>query len=290
MAGLGKQKALGVTSSGIKTLADPINLSHYTTLSGLKGIIEAGQIWASNVSFLNDRRELVHGIEASVKAIKRFAKESSYQNWYDLFKSASADVLAGRIPNTYAACFCGRSDILSQWRGYGGSEQGVAIAFDKKQLKKMLAKQKAYLCEVKYGNLSAAAKMSDGLKHEIDAFEALEELVGASTEDQMSAEAYSILCRLIPQFKRLGFADEREWRFVIQQEALGEDVCFRVCRNVIVPYIPLGPGAGGKLPIDHIVVGPGADQELTKRSIEIFLGQRGYNSVSVHLSSVPFRA
>jgi len=34
----------------------PSTLSHYTNLVGLVGIVDNGEIWASNVSFLNDRR------------------------------------------------------------------------------------------------------------------------------------------------------------------------------------------------------------------------------------------
>jgi hypothetical protein len=45
-----------------KFLSHPDSLTHYTDLRGMMGIIESKQIWASNVSFLNDRRELLHGL------------------------------------------------------------------------------------------------------------------------------------------------------------------------------------------------------------------------------------
>jgi hypothetical protein len=112
----------------------PYTLSHYTNLVGLVGIVDYGEIWASNVSFLNDRRELQYGLDAAAKVVKKFASKETYAEWHKPLSTALARLRAGRIPNTYAACFCEKSDLLSQWRGYGGAEQGVAIAFNRSKL------------------------------------------------------------------------------------------------------------------------------------------------------------
>lgn len=36
---------------------------HYTDLNGLKGIIESEALWATNINFLNDKNEYIHGFE-----------------------------------------------------------------------------------------------------------------------------------------------------------------------------------------------------------------------------------
>lgn len=71
--------ALKITQNGQQAI--PTRISHYTNLSGLMGMLESGQMWASNVSFLNDRRELQHGLEASLKAIRSFTKTPNHKDW-----------------------------------------------------------------------------------------------------------------------------------------------------------------------------------------------------------------
>ena len=63
--------ALLKTEARIDNLAAdglPDQLFHYTTLVGMQGIVQTGCLWASNVAFLNDSRELRHGIEMCQKA------------------------------------------------------------------------------------------------------------------------------------------------------------------------------------------------------------------------------
>jgi hypothetical protein len=69
------------------------------------GIVDNGEIWASNVSFLNDRRELQYGLDAAAKVVKRFASKETYAEWHKPLSAALSRLRAGRIPNTYAACF-----------------------------------------------------------------------------------------------------------------------------------------------------------------------------------------
>ncbi|MFN6980829.1 MAG: hypothetical protein ACK4NU_02780 [Brevundimonas sp.] len=123
----------------------PTRISHYTNLSGLMGMVEGGQMWASNVSFLNDRRELQHGLDASLKAIRSFTKTPDHKDWHAALKHAARSLSEGLVPNTYAACFYSSADVLSQWRGYGWREQGISLTFDRKLLSALMAKSKAHL-------------------------------------------------------------------------------------------------------------------------------------------------
>jgi hypothetical protein len=243
-------------------------LTHYTTLAGLQGIIDSGYLRASNVSFLNDRRELTHGLDASIEAVKRLSKEADYAKWKDVLDKAVVDMRSGKIPNTYALCFCANRDKLSQWRGYGDGEQAVAVIFDRSKLDKCLADNKAVLASVIYGRFSTVSKMREELRREIDLIGSLDATLGKLGPKARTREARSIISKLLPRFKHIGFIEESEWRFIVQQDGLDKLLCFRTRGNVLVPYINLGAGAPEKLPIETVVVGPGADQELTQKSIE----------------------
>jgi DUF2971 family protein len=256
----------------------------------MMAIVDSAEMWASNVSFLNDRKELLYGLEAAVVVVKEFSSQQTRMEWNRTLQKAVLQLQKGEMPNTYAACFCERSDTLSQWRGYGGIEQGIAITFDRIQLTKTLKESKATLLPVVYGNLKAKDQLTSELSSKLDDLDQEAALGGGYSEEVKIEKARSILSRLIPQFKHLGFSDEREWRFVVQQDSLRASVDFRANSNVLIPYVKLPIGPKGKLPIRSILIGPGRDQILTKRSVELFLESRGYaGNIEVKISGVPYR-
>src|SRR6476659_3362306 len=89
---------------GGRFLDKPSRISHYTSIGGLMGIIEEGCVWASNVSYLNDREELIHGLSGATKAVKRVTKDETYAKWVRSLRAVMKEIKAGKIPNTYAAC------------------------------------------------------------------------------------------------------------------------------------------------------------------------------------------
>ena len=264
----------------------PRTLSHYTTIPGLIGIVTSKCLWASNASFLNDRTELLHGLNAAEKAIERLTSTRAMNHWKDTLKQAIEKLEDGEMPDTFVTCFCRDDDNLSQWRGYGGSEQGVSITFDRKKLDARLKNQKAILYQVTYAKYSTASKLREDLKGELAELAEIDDILGEGTAEEKYRDVFKRLSGLLPKFKHLGFRDEREWRYVVQ----GTDIKlnFRASRNRVVPYIHLGESEE-PLPIISVRVGPGDDQALTAQSLRTFLSSQGYKDVKVKLSDVPFR-
>lgn len=275
------------TRSVPKRQKPPAKLSHYTTLSGLEGIVRTKSLWASNASFLNDKAELTHALNASKKAIKLLSSEKALRAWGPAIETAFDELKRGLQAQSYVACFCSDDDNLSQWRGYGGAVQGVSLTFQQAALTKRLRKDSAHLQHVVYAKLSTAQKLRDALEAELRDIAELEEALGASDEEEQQADIMARISRLLPKFKHLGFRDEREWRYVVQKYIPPSRMQFRVLHNKIVPYIEIG-ASDTRLPISSIRIGPGTDQELTSRSVEAFMKALGYD-VEITLSEVPFR-
>jgi hypothetical protein len=61
------------------------SLAHYTNLAGLYGIIETGKLWASNVAFLNDREEPLHGVKCARRALGTIHNDSKLHQWRNPF-------------------------------------------------------------------------------------------------------------------------------------------------------------------------------------------------------------
>lgn len=275
-----------MTNNG-KKVAVPGTLSHYTTIGGFTGILGKDTFRASNVSFLNDRRELLHALEAVQGAIKQLSKHTNFLAWEAVIRKVVAQLENGKIPDTYAICFCRDDDNLSQWRGYGGNVQGVCLTFKKEPLRRAFRELDARLYEVAYSNKSTIAKLRDALGDELEDIAELDEIVGFSGEKEKYAEMFKRISLLLPKFKHLGFKDEREWRAVVQRQIDATELKFRPSGNKIVPYIELK--FEKKLPLTSVRVGPGHDQELTIQSLNVFLKSRGYPDVEIKKSEVPFR-
>ncbi len=104
---------------------------HYTREAGMRGILTSNRIWASPASVLNDPSELDYGIQfvrdvwrdrrprlerTDIGAVE-FIDRVLGSGWEESIRSS-----------TYIACASSAPDLLSQWRGYAGTD-GYAIGF-----------------------------------------------------------------------------------------------------------------------------------------------------------------
>jgi len=152
-------------------------LHHYTSIEGLRGIVESNTLWATHFEDLNDasefihlRRPLVEALSIRLRPTLIIWREGSFKRARDLerwggvprvatglaadlvqalyttaFGSGTGDALA----TPYVASFCShsgdmeyerRNGLLSQWRGYGGRD-GVCIVFETARLVEMLRRE-----------------------------------------------------------------------------------------------------------------------------------------------------
>jgi hypothetical protein len=267
----------------------PKLLTHFTTIPGLLGIIENNEFWVSNVSFLNDRAELVHGISVAEKVlVAEFLAQEAVKGAgvRDRILSVIEDLKISKLPNTYAACFCKRDDLLSQWRGYGGREQGVSITLKGSWLRQLAEDNGGRLIEVIYDRERAAQRFKKVIDSEVFDWE-IEDLIGQEPSPTFTEAFIKKVAELAPRFKDDGFQEENEWRIVIQRDDESAPLRFRVNDGVIVPYLTVR--SREPLPIDHVIVGPGKNQDLCIKSLQMFLKAKGFSDVAVVPSKVPYR-
>ena len=110
-------------------------ISHYTTLSGFKSIIETSTLWATNVNFLNDNKEYLHAFETFRKSLKEFSKKLDKKNDINNFfilqaHKATNQTYSEGASEHYTISFSKKYDQLSQWRAYGQ----IGIIFDEQIL------------------------------------------------------------------------------------------------------------------------------------------------------------
>src|SRR5207302_7163681 len=117
----------------------------------LVSIIESGEIWATQVSCLNDESELRYAVRLLRQALhdRRAAATPTPDEEY-LYDRIEAELSVDTTASSewFVACFSQVDDDLSQWRAYGGGEGGYAIGLLSSALGEVGARDQSYLAPV----------------------------------------------------------------------------------------------------------------------------------------------
>ena len=256
----------------------PEILYHYTSASGLLGIIESGILRGSNYSFLNDSNEIRYGQCLIQEIIKGYitSNPSFSKHFHKLF-----DWLSNAF-DYYLTCFCSESNLLSQWRGYGLNNGCYCIGFD---IEQMEFPELCLFSKVIYNK----DEQMNIIKQRIDTVLEFFITVNVNHHDKI----YDLLLlRLIKDtclFKHSGFAEEREWRAVVFGHN-NDNIQFETSNGILKPYIELVTGGlhedgHRRLPIKEIVVGPAT----SIKAVNLLMTKYGYEDVSVRESGIPYR-
>lgn len=262
---------------------------HYTSSTGLKGIIESDSIWASNLSFVNDSKELMLGLSMYQIVTHELYKKSRDPIFKKIAKAFIKLLQEKSITNRYACSFTTNGDQLSQWLGYGSKGLGYAIGFESKKLVGNL-KPKAETSRIIYDEKTQQKYVERHLSEFLTGFA---DLFGGN-EKELKKSLESIIAILeqeseitILGFKHTGFKEESENRFHLSHQSL-KDVYITEKNGILIPYIELKPKNTKKLPIREITIGPTADYERAKKGLDFLLKKNGYKNVEIKKSEIPY--
>lgn len=216
----------------------PVSVFHYTSAAGLLGILNARQIWLSDIDFLNDAQEMKYAARALADAFGKLVLDqhgdapaqpegpmlhrgllSTLFELYSRFGLEPPAELRARfsvpIPGQtgpwegfpFVASFCSEGDLLSMWRGYANGD-GFAVEFDTQALLDAAAGTvEAYdLTEQEveslrmnnFGVRSEFVPIAYGGEHLGETVEAAVAEMTVSGNDHVGVAADNLLCRLGP--------------------------------------------------------------------------------------------
>jgi hypothetical protein len=320
----------------------PATLWHYTDAAGLLGIlghevtaadpniVGSGSykpvLWASAAQFLNDRRELVHGLELVNNFVKDGLKKANMwasappttqappgadwvtNSWHTLFNSTRAanptgidflkeicrtlDLIIDRKYETYLHCctvsFSQEPDVLSQWRAYGNGIGGFSIGFDPSKFPRSDGSP-VHLSGLGLHEVQYTRnELTPALKTAVlELFTTELTRRGHSVNPGNLSTAVQNLAFYAASVKHQGFEEEHEWRFI--EPGSFDAPEFRATPSGLVPYRKLD-----ELPSDAVTglyVGPGPKQYENLVAAKSLLQRYGYTTASanVHPSETPFR-
>jgi Protein of unknown function (DUF2971) len=276
---------------------------HYTTGDALINIVETGAFYATQVGCLNDSTEVRYGENLLRDAFLSLQGKGSYgqetqQLLEPIIKVNLEDHTQKQPSNWFVACFSKEKDDLSQWRAYGGGENGFAIAF----LAGAFFGRGSLVVRVNYDkelHLSVAAKLAEATLQFFQ--EGLDARVGdaaaqAAWTNEFIQEWSGLIGQLAPMVKDPAFKDENEYRIVhlFKPDEMSK-LRFRQKQSLMSIHLPLvfPPPTSAThstlLPIMEVMVGPSRHKEVSRVSVDVLLRQRGYINIPVSMSSIPFQ-
>jgi hypothetical protein len=230
-------------------------LMHYTSATGLHGIVTSGTLRATHYLFLNDLQE--YGLffehrfpKLVMRALEKAVDECDPSNSFlgrvkqhggrdSYIETASVQLVPffaehfRKFETPYVTCFSrvvptesfiARNGLLSQWRGYG-PDGGYAIVFKTEALSELMTEQTRHIKGMQFfgGDVEYFDNPSDDAPVHPETVENANCVVDAmcnfvrSPDPEAIAPAWQPATRLAILCKHGGFREEREVRYVISQ-------------------------------------------------------------------------
>jgi hypothetical protein len=274
---------------------------HYTTGDALINIVQSGSLYSTQVSCLNDRTEVHYGTtllrDAFIEIQKRNHPPEEAELLEELIKDSASDskATASTPSDFFVTCFSSERDDLSQWRAYGGGENGYALAFGAGGF---FNHGTTIVVRVNYDRNSHISLAEEAAKATLKFFrEGLDARAGqdiSQWRSEFRGGWFQVLNKLAPMVKDPAFKAENEYRIVhtyVQSEL--SQLRFRQKQSLMSMHLPLffPPSTdvkSSRLPIIEVMVGPSRHKEISRLSAQVLLTQNGY-SVPVTVSEIPFQ-
>lgn len=204
-------------------------LVHYADHKALFSIVENQELWLRRLTRMNDFKEFDFGLQLVRNYMSRRAIQmdelktkhkldlmgmlhpSSSLPWENLKKSAYCFSLSEHHQNEF------QDGRLSMWRGYS-NPSGVGLVIDDSILEDSDVHSPLYPLPVRYFNQKQLDDFLDPLVKRLIALPA--NLLSEEDHLNLGFQVFMLICSL----KHPGFSEEREWRLILRQDDIVEDI------------------------------------------------------------------
>jgi Protein of unknown function (DUF2971) len=282
----------------------PALVYHYTNDAGLRGILETGRLWLSDIFSLNDPSELSHGVSHTVKILNAKAENGPPES--KTFAKHFASFYEGGMEGSahYFVCsFSSDGDDLGQWRAYADNGRGYALGFDGVALEDAFTKKNGAPIpnnsthHVTYND----AALIDIHRRMIEKMFGLislprgKRMSAASINEYMKELSITLSLHALRAslfFKHEAYENEKEFRFlqIHRADLPAPEVKRRYRSYELVKYREFDWRQVQSRALKQIVVGPAADSRKATRFAKECLAAFNSGAVEVTQSAIPYRA
>lgn len=273
-------------------------LYHYTSLSGLLGIVSSGVLRASDVRYMNDSAELRHTLDLlSTHVTRRIVSGVDNPTLLDqLLEWLSHRIISGSM--LFGASFRENGNLLSQWRGYASQDKGVSLGFNPRHLLACADRQGFKVAKCLYDR----GEQGRLVEQIIDAVEVQANREpplaasdnGATSWHHVFEQLEGDLLQIAAVLKHPSFEEEQEWRLVspLIGSCEGLPVHFREGHSMLVPYyaFELEAEQARGIRLEHVYLGPTRNIDLSMNSLKMYLDSCGAAPTrGLSYCQIPFR-
>jgi Protein of unknown function (DUF2971) len=301
------QRAEGVVNAfagRIEKEPPPRMIYHYTNDAGLRGIIETGKLWFTDIFNQNDPSELRHGLNPAVEILEAEAAKGMPEA--KLFAEHVAGVLRGGVEQTahyFVCCFSKADDDLGQWRAYADNGRGYAIGFDAGMLEQAFAKAKPgpghMTFPIIYGEVQLR-EMYRQIMSEVIPLVSLprgKKFTNNVINEYMKDLSVSLCVPILRAslfFKHKAYSNEEEYRFLqlFDRGPTVPDLKYRGRPYSLVRYREFDWRSVAPDSLKTIMLGPAADKKIGSQFAETCLREFHPTPgiISITQSPIPYRS
>ncbi|MGN7489461.1 DUF2971 domain-containing protein [Bacillus altitudinis] len=288
-------------SRHLDTPNDTPPLYHYTSVYGLEGIMDKGEVWVSHTDFLNDKTERLYSGNIIVELIEKKFKAKAAELVKDLKDYPPLNNLLDKIREvfqiknvpTFVLSLSTNKDSNLLWSNYS-KDDGYNIEFDPDFFEEDIQVETD---NIKGATLFKSKVIYDEEKH----FLALSELADKYVEhffmnrNQSDEDFGSTLQKMhlahqvmAAFFKDSCFQQEEEWRIVLFVPIKNIPIEHRIMNGAFIPYVKL---SFDKKLIKGVTIGPKNKMDISEEGLKSFLNTKGYNlnRIEIKRSKIPYR-
>jgi Protein of unknown function (DUF2971) len=274
----------------------PSIIYHYTNDAGLRGILESGKLWLTDIFNLNDPSELSHGFSHAISILRDKAADG--HPWTKDFARAFEKFAGELQANFFVGSFSSIEDDLGQWRAYADNGRGYTLGFDTNVLETAFVRAFP-------GNNTFPVTYDDAqlgsIHHQF--VEMIFPLItlpdGRQLSDNVTTEYLTelrvVLARQVARssffYKHEAYSNEQEYRFLqlLRADVTPPGMKFRARRYSLVRYTEFDWRSVAPDALKRIVIGPSADNQRAVQFARDCL-QSYPGEAEITFSKIPYRA
>ena len=291
-----------------KTISNDL-LWHYTTPEGLTGIIESSSLWATDVFYLNDSTEFMHGINIAREIIKqKISSLGGYEKKrLEGFDTDLSFIGPDHKRPVYVCSLSKAKNELSQWRAYC-REGGFSIGFPHQGLIETIQDQHFELKQCVY-NAGEQQKIIDHLidsqvmpyiknPEQFSRIPCTPDMVSAIVCEGSNKFLWE-LSSICSTLKHPSFEREEEWRLIFdhryafEKDENGKNKIgpeFRTKNGLIIPYINIKFSENEDFWREvRVIIGPTKYEKELKGSFHTLYRKYHATEISITQSKIPYR-
>jgi len=286
----------------------PPIIYHYTNDVGLRGILETGRLWLTDIFNLNDPSEVNYGFRHAINVLGGLVADGPPES------KAFARQITGFAEQKgiqgsahfFVCSFSSCGDDLGQWRAYADNGRGYALGFDGMALENAFTtggtrtpdpEPYAAAFPMSYKEAEIASTHRQIIERMLGLISLARgrHLDASTINSYMGDLSVRLMVRMIHAalfFKHAAYENEKEYRFLHMYSAaappLEMKLIFRpysLIRYEEFDWRSVAPSA-----LRQIVVGPAADCKKTSQFARDCLHLFHQETVPITCSAIPYRA